>query len=427
MEVILQSGRYLLTLISDILDLSRIEAGRFHLIEQDFNLPELLNSLAELFKARAAEKGLAFNYEPLSQLPIAVRGDDRRLRQVLNNLLGNAVKFTHQGGITLQVNAQDYSLQVDVIDTGIGIAAQDIEAIFNPFQQVSDINNKSEGTGLGLSISHSLIEMMGGSLTVTSELGHGSRFSFSVTLAIASEPLKASNLLSESAVITGFVGLPKTILVVDDHWENRVIVRDLLTPLGFNIIEADEGQKALIAAEQHSPDCVITDLVMPVMDGFELIRHLRKNPRLSQVPIIAASASVIEAPDAHAACDSFIHKPFHTDDLLALLQQHLQLEWQYDCYPPSITTHPATHQARTAPVAETAANTAPVNLTAEEAEQLYESAMMGDISGILTQVEALEQRDPQLQPLAQQIRSLAQAFDEEGICRLVERYRTDSS
>jgi len=265
---------------------------------------------------RTQQKDIAFIYEPLSHLPTGIRADEKRLRQILMNLLSNAVKFTEKGGVNLKVGYHNGKIRFQVEDTGIGIAPDDFEKIFLPFQQMGYQNSQTEGTGLGLSITKKLVGMMDGQLHVESTPGHGSTFWFALDLLDVSELVKSKE--TEQPVIIGYENIPPskpllkegttpetdsplsqkgenlTILVIDDKWENRSVLVNLLTPLGFEVTEAGDGKEGLDKTRKKRPDLIITDLVMPGIDGFELIRKIRNLCEFKYLPIIASSASVFE-------------------------------------------------------------------------------------------------------------------------------------
>jgi CheY-like chemotaxis protein/anti-sigma regulatory factor (Ser/Thr protein kinase) len=270
---------------------------------------------------RAEQKGLTFIYESLSHLPLGIQADEKRLRQILINLLGNAIKFTQKGGVTLKIGYHNNKIRFQIEDTGVGISPQDIENIFQPFQQVGDIKYKAEGTGLGLPITKKLVEMMGGELQVKSTLGRGSIFWIDLELPDVSDLLKTDDV--QAPIIIGIKDKKSyIILIVDDKWENRSVMRNLLEPLGFKIVEANDGQEGLEKISNVDIALIITDLVMPVMDGFEFVRQLRNTKEFKEIPIIAASASVFDYHQEQskiAGCDDFIAKPFHAEDLLILL------------------------------------------------------------------------------------------------------------
>ena len=425
LKVINRSGEYLLTLINDVLDLAKIEASRIELYPTDFHFGEFLESIAQLFEMRAQQKDIAFNYEPLSILPEGVYADEKRLRQVLINLLGNAVKFTQKGGVTLKVGYdEDDKLRFQVEDTGPGIAAEEIDKIFEPFKQVGDQRFRAEGTGLGLSITKKLVEMMGGELHVRSELGKGSTFWISLALQKTRDLVKSHN--EELPVIIGYTHLQHDreisqglkILVVDDKWENRSVIVKLLEPLGFILYEAQNGEEGLRQAIEIKPDLIFTDLVMPVLDGFELTRLLRKLPEFQTIPIIAASASVFDYHQQEsfaAGCNAFIAKPIRMDVLLDLMQQNLLgLNWIVD-------RETVTELSESSTTTTVLGESDLVTLTPAQAKKLYDFGMMGDIEGVFAEIELLQQV-PELKTLTKQLYQLADGFKLEQICELIKPY-----
>jgi PAS domain S-box-containing protein len=437
-DIIQRSGDYLLTLISDVLELSKIEAGKVEIYPIDFHFTEFLKEITEFFKMRAQQKGIAFIYEPLSHLPTGIRADEKRLRQILMNLLSNAIKFTDKGGISLKVGYHDRKIRFQVEDTGIGIAPHDLDKIFLPFQQAGEQNAQIEGTGLGLSITKKLVEMMGGELHVNSTLHHGSTFWFALELPDVSNLIKSeeheqrviigyetSNLLKRGCILESDEPLSQShlmILVIDDKWENRSVLVNLLTPLGFDVIEAGDGKEGLDKVRENRPDLILTDLVMPKMDGFELIRKIRKFSEFKELPIIATSASVFELASEHsmeAGSNDFLVKPIRAEVLLDKIREHLGITWIYEnetLLESDVEVVPENLDSENEDLAQL------VGPKSEQAAALLDLAMMGDIGGILEQLEQLEQSNQQLMPFCQQIRQLAKAFDEEKICQLVEQY-----
>jgi len=328
-EIIQSSGEYLLTLINDVLDLSKIEAERLELMLSEFQFYDFLKGINDLFHVRTKEKGIVFHYHALTQLPNRVYGDETRLRQIIINLLSNAVKFTEAGEVNFKVSFDCHQIRFQVEDTGIGIVSEEIDNIFLPFQQVGDKNYQVQGTGLGLAISKKLVDMMGGVLRVESTLGQGTTFWLNIDLP---EVSNENALQPEQRVIIGIEGTPCKILVVDDIKENRSLLVKLLSPLGFEIVEACNGQDSVEKAQQYQPDLILMDLIMPEMDGFEATRQIKKYPQLKEVPIIAISASAFDfhqQQSQEAGCNDFIAKPFKTDVLIEKLHQHLNLKWIY--------------------------------------------------------------------------------------------------
>ncbi len=443
LRVIQQCGDHLLVLINDILDLSKIEAREMELHLSDFHLPDLLHGIVDLFQPRADQKGISFIYEPIAHLPTAVKGDPQRLRQVLINLLSNAIKFTEQGGVVFKVDAvmdapldppmddegsadpqmpTPIVLRFQVEDTGVGIAEADLESIFLPFQQAGDHHHWVEGTGLGLAISKKLVQMMGSELRVNSRLGHGSRFWFDVTLPEASQWRSLEH--PDHRAIVGYEGDRRTILVVDDQWENRTVLVSLLESLGFIMLEATDGRDGLTKASELRPDAVLMDLVMPVMDGFEATRRLRQIPELADLIIITTSASAFDQHKQEslaAGCNDFVSKPVHAGELLERLQHHLGLRWIYD--PEWIPTSTFPDHSGLKPITVDLPSTVPlVGPPPSEAAQLYELARIGDIAQLLAASDRLETTDPHLQPFADQLRQLAKNFQVKQIRELIQMF-----
>jgi PAS domain S-box-containing protein len=334
-HIIEQSGQYLLTLINDILDLAKIEANKIELSPTAVFLNSFLQEIVQLFQLRTQQQGIHFVYQPQSKLPVALQVDEKRLRQILINLLGNAVKFTARGSVTLTVTYEDQeeNLHVQVADTGCGIATADLEKIFLPFQQVGDHKYWEQGTGLGLPITKTLVEMMGSKLHVTSILGQGSTFWMSLKLpkVPAVSPLPHDFRLPK---ISGYQGPPRTVLVIDDNDINRSLLIKLLAPLGFTVLEATNGQTGLDKArEMASIDLILIDLVLPDLDGFSVIQQLRQLPQCQHTVLITVSASAFESDRQHSidvGGNDFLAKPINLELLLEQLGIHLNLTWCSD-------------------------------------------------------------------------------------------------
>ena len=360
LQIVQSSGEHLLRMINEVLDFSKIEAGKMELTPTPFHLPQLLRDIAASSSPRFEQKQIEFAFEPGATLPDLVVGDPQKLRQVLDNLLSNAAKFTSAGRVDLRVTAGGDSrasggsapdcFHFTVTDTGVGISPADRANLFRPFQQAVDGRPPEPGTGLGLAISQRLVELMGGKLEVESEPGRGSTFAFSVRL-----PVLAADAATDrkgTGTITGYGGPRRRVLIVDDVATNRHVLRDLLAPLGFETAEAASGEEALASASAQRPDVVLLDLRMPGMDGLELARRLRgsaaglptrddpnrgEETRATRKPdgahhpkLIAMSASVLSfnrEKAFEAGCDDFLPKPFREQDLLSRLGLALQLEW----------------------------------------------------------------------------------------------------
>jgi len=425
-QIIQRSGEYLLTLINDILDISKIEANRVELHPVNFNFNDFIRDIVKLSAIRAEQKNITFIYEQLSHLPIGIHADEKRLRQILINLLGNAIKFTKQGYVKLKVGYYNRQIRFQVEDTGIGISEEEIDKIFLPFQQVGDSSYHAEGTGLGLAITKHLLDIMHGELQVQSKLGQGSTFWIALTLPEATGEIKQSYQTNKELIV-GYRRLNQndtkqiSVLVIDDKRENRSVLVSLLSPLGFAVTEACHGQEGLELAEKILPELIITDLVMPIMDGFEFTRQIRKRPAFQETVIIAASASVFDLhqeTSITAGCNAFIAKPFHVDDLLDLLQKYLSLAWVTEKLEPT--------SKKNMPVSTDSAEdrqlVTDTCLTLEQAHDLLELAMMGDIVAILKKLDAIETEQNGSNNTLQKIRELSKHFREEEICELLTHF-----
>jgi PAS domain S-box-containing protein len=326
--VIQESGKHLLTLINDILDLARIEAGKMDLFPHDVSLPTLLRMVCQIVDVRAAQKSLAFHCDIAPDLPEVIHVDEKRLRQVLLNLLDNAIKFTDHGQVSLFVRLVSPSrLRFEVQDTGVGIAADQLEAIFEPFEQVHELQQRVKGTGLGLAISRQFVRLLGGDIQVESQPGLGSTFHFELEAQVVRGESAATR---PEKLIAGYRGARKKVLVVDDVSENRNVLVNLLSQIGFDVVEAVNGREGVEKAQALQPDLILMDLVMPEMDGLEAIRCLRLLPTLQDVPIVAISASTSRS-DAEkslaAGADAFLPKPVDFDLLFNQIAKLLQLDW----------------------------------------------------------------------------------------------------
>jgi signal transduction histidine kinase len=335
-NVIERSGQHLLSLINDILDLSRVEAGRMDLYPAAMEVRSFLKSIADPIAVRASAKALRFDFQASPRLPLVVEADERRLRQVLVNLVGNAVKFTERGEVALRVDcvgpvpAGRAHLRFEVKDTGPGIAEEHLDSIFQPFEQVGDVDQRSEGTGLGLAISRQIVKLMGSDIHVTSAPGVGSSFSFDLILPVTHA---VAELRGSEPAARGYEGDRRSILIVDDIAPNRAVLCDLLGELGFETCEAPNGKVGLEMAGARRPDLILMDSVMPVMDGHRATLLLRRTPGLENVPIIAisASASAADVQESLAAgANAFVCKPVDFDMLLHEIAGLLELTWVRD-------------------------------------------------------------------------------------------------
>lgn len=412
-SIIYQCGSHLLTLINDVLDLSKIEARKLELYPVDFYLPAFIDSVTEICRIRAEQKVITFQVELDPDLPIGIHADEKRLRQVLINLLSNAIKFTNQGSVTFKVqvigqqaNANgktDYKIRFQVIDTGTGIIPEQAEKIFQPFEQVGNQKRQSEGTGLGLAISQQIVLLMGSQIQVQSILGKGSTFWFEAKFPESKDWAKVSRVV-EQGTIVGYEGQRRTILIADDKWENRSVIVNLLEPVGFTVVEASHGEEAWEQALLYKPDMIITDLVMPILNGFELIERLRQPGPFKEIAIIASSASVF-AIDQHKSidvgADAFLPKPVEAETLLEILRQFLQLEWIFDVKVDAIK------KTYTGGLDQSNEMIYPAK---EVLQELLDLTQDGDIQKVLELAEELSASDEQLSIFTQHILQLASNF-----------------
>ncbi len=334
------SGNYLLTLINDVLDLSKIEAGHFELYPEAIRLNDFLQEIQDIFQLKMSSKNILFCCEFIEPLPTVIYADQKYLRQIFINLLGNAIKFTEQGSITLHVYHEKEYLNIQVHDTGIGISTENQVEIFKPFVQAGHKNIKRQGTGLGLSIVTKLIELMGGSIALESTEGEGSCFYVKIPVVVALETSVStthSEITTSPKMIVGYQhardALPLRILVVDDAEFNQEFIKAVLMPLGFELREADTGYDCLQIVQNWIPDLILMDLVLPGMSGIETVYALHCIPSLAATPIVAVSASSYPEDRSNslaAGCVDYLSKPLQVDSLIQALGQYLNLEWVYE-------------------------------------------------------------------------------------------------
>ncbi len=322
LRVVGASGRHLLRLINEVLDLSKIEAGKQELRVEVFSLPALLTEVTDAQETRAHVKGLALRRQDPTALPESVMGDASKLRQVLDNLVGNAVKFTQEGEVSLKVTAASGRVRFEVADTGPGISADDQLRLFQPFHQAGSARLASveRGTGLGLAITQRLVRLMGGEVQLASEIGRGSRFWFELELSSVGTPAVALER------VRNYRGRGRRILVVDDIAVNRHLLRELLEPIGFVVSEAEGAEEAWRSLNHTPVDLMILDLRLPGMSGLELARQLRATPEFAGLPILAASASALDLDPRvamEAGCNDFLAKPFLVEELTAKISRLL--------------------------------------------------------------------------------------------------------
>jgi signal transduction histidine kinase/FixJ family two-component response regulator len=425
-QIIDRCGSHLLTLINDVLDLSKIEANKLEIHPHPTHLPTLMQGVIEMCRIKAEQKGLDFIYDPPSDLPPGILVDEKRLRQVLINLLGNAVKFTEQGQVTLRITvvakpeflvgenaARTLCFQIE--DTGVGMTLDQVQKIFVPFEQVGDTKKQAEGTGLGLSISQKIVEGMGGSIRVRSLQDVGSVFEFEIDCSLA-EAWAQTDAIARRQTITGYEGDPQTILVLDDSWENRSVILHLLEPLGFTVLEACDGYEGLTQAAQHHPDLIITDLAMPKMDGWEFLRQLRQAEELKDTIAVVSSASVFER-DRQRSLDAggtdFLPKPVRAEELYDMVAKHLDLTW-------------VEAEAHT-PAAQSKANLTLIIPPVSELAILLDYAKKGQIKGLQEELENLAQLNQSYQPFVNHLSQAAKGFNIQKIRQFLQESIPEST
>lgn len=324
--IIRRSGEHLAGLIEGLLDISKIEAGRIEVYRDEVRLGEFLGQIASMFRLQAEAKGLDFTFDLQAGLPHVVYTDERRLRQILINLLANAVKFTDQGSVGLRVRWRGALAEIEVTDTGIGISAQDQQRVFEPFQRVDGGRaDDTPGVGLGLTITKLLIQIMGGEITLVSQPGAGSRFTIRLMLSEVREP-RAQVLTPRE--IGGYSGPRRTVLVVDDNPVHRALLQDALLPLGLVVLTAQDGSDALQLSALSRPDLFIVDLAMPGMDGWELARRLHDGGHTAPIIIASANAGELRRPPQDRVYhDAVIAKPIDLPLLLETIADRLRLHW----------------------------------------------------------------------------------------------------
>ncbi len=412
-EIVRSCGTHLLSLINDVLDLSKIEARKMELYPKDFHFLSFLTGVIEMVRIRAQNKGIKFVYVGDANLPTAVAADEKRLGQVLINLLGNAVKFTDTGRVTLKVEVKEQKgdtvlVRFVVEDTGVGMTPEQADKIFLPFEQVGSKSKRSEGTGLGLAISVQLLQMMDSSIQVTSTPGKGSRFWFDLQLPVASDLAIAATTVERGQII-GYSGRCRKILIVDDKEVNCAVVVEVLKPLGFQCAQAANGIEGLALAQEFRPDLIVTDLVMPGLDGFEMARRLRQLPILKDAVIIACSASLFnDSNGRETVWDDFLSKPIELEELFACLQKHLKFKWVYQLEPVTEVVENAETELVPPPK--------------EILRKIYDTVELGDVEAIEREVNNLQNLDSRYQAFGDRIQELATKFEYVEILNLVEVY-----
>ncbi len=395
-RVVRRSADHLSGLIDGILDISKIEAGRLYLSRDEVRLGEFLDQLVGMFRLQAAAKGIDFVFRRPPHLPLVVYADEKRLRQVLINLLSNAIKFTQSGSVQFVVHYRSPVAEFEVIDTGPGIRADDLERIFAPFERGAlGVSQPQTGTGLGLTISRLLAGVMGGDIKVTSTVGTGSTFKVKLLLSEVTNPQRIAPV---EAPVSGYHGARKTILVTDDDPVHRDLLREVLTPLGFILLSAPDGPGCLALAQHCRPDLFLLDISMPAMDGWAVAEALRASGH-HQARILMVSASALEAhgaPLAQPFHDGYLMKPIDIPRLLETIRQLLKIEWQYGSNEIAV------------PFWRPETGSRP---PARHIEALIGLGQIGYVKGIQLKLDEIGSEHPEHADFVAQMRSLVDRFD----------------
>jgi signal transduction histidine kinase/ligand-binding sensor domain-containing protein/DNA-binding NarL/FixJ family response regulator len=413
LSIINRSGEHLLALINDVLSLSKIEAGRLALNEKEFDLRLLLQSLEEMFRVRAQAKGLELFFHPAAEVPHYVHGDGGKLRQVLINLLGNAIKFTNVGSVTLRLSWFDGWAAFEVEDTGEGISEEETEKIFKAFEQTASGQRSKEGTGLGLTISRNFIRLMGGDIRVKSRLGEGSSFSFEIRLPAATG---TESQQSERRVIGLEPGQPAyRVLVVDDRWENRALLLKLLESVGPDVRVAVDGKEAVEIWTDWRPDLILIDMRMPVMDGYSAVKKIREIEAVeggAPVRIIALTASAFEhnyGEMLSAGCDDYILKPFSESTIFEKMVEHLGIRFLYEGDSEAVLSGSGEEKITPGRLAQ---------LPSEWIAELGQALTDGDVRAIYGIIDNIQERD---ETLAKELKSMVKSYRFAAIKAMIEK------
>lgn len=434
LQIINRAGEHLLELINDILEMSKIEAGKATFQENSFDLVNLLIDLEQMLRLRAESKGLVLTFEYPDDLPPYIKTDESKLRQVLINLLGNALKFTESGQVTLRVSSWVKSEQstsqpsafenlastgprllFEVEDTGPGITPGEINLLFEPFSQTETGRNSQQGTGLGLPISRKYVQLMGGDIYVQSTPGVGSWFGFDIQIQFA-EPTEISNLKAPSRVIGLAPNQPEyRILVVDDRPESRLFLIQLLSTIGFAVQEAENGLEAVQIWETWLPHLICMDMRMPVMNGYEATRQIKSHLKGQATAIIALTASAFEEQRQtilSTGCDDFVRKPFREEVLLEKISQYLGVQYIYEKVNPY---HPVLESAPLSPEETVNLNQMFLQMPAEWRSKIHQASLECSDDIIL---QLTQQIPPDKSILSDTLQHLASNFQFDKIVEL---------
>lgn len=410
-RVIRRSAEHLANLVDGLLDISRIESGFFRLTPAPVDFIELLDQLADMMRPQAAAKGIGFHYEPAVHLPQSVKADAKRLRQVLLNLLSNAIKYTPTGSVSLRIRYASQVATFEVVDTGIGIASEDIDRIFEPFERgrLSAVRS-IQGTGLGLTIAHLLTSFMGGELTVESMPGKGSTFRVKVLLPRVDSERTG---VADHPPVRGYQGRRRKILIADDDPAHVQLLTDILSPLGFDLWSAGDGQSAIATALEMRPDAILLDITMPDMSGWAVAQELQKSPT-TDTAIVMVSANVHELRAVRRSDgqqNAFLAKPIDIRQLLERLEDVLDLEWTYELPLP-------VRRALDSPGLPQIAHSV-------DSDSIIALCRIGHASGVAARLDELERHQPEAAPAIATLRELLRDFRLREMIEYLEALRDD--
>ncbi|CBN58455.1 MULTISPECIES: ATP-binding protein [Kamptonema] len=433
--IISRSGEHLLSLINNVLDLSKIEAGHTTLNEKNFDLYRLLDDLEDMFHLKADDRRLQLIFERSPDVPRYVRTDEVKLRQILINLLNNALKFTQVGGVSVRVvtdggslvtgtatkqitdESEKTMLRFEVEDSGPGIAPEELDSLFEVFVQTQTGKEAQEGTGLGLPISRKFVQLMGGEIAVSSEVGSGTNFKFNIQVNVVDASEIESKQLARRAIALEPNQPQYRILIVDDKPLNRQLLIQLLNPFGFALKEAMDGKEAVEIADSWEPHLIWMDMRMPVMDGYEATKQIKGSTKGQATAIIALTASVLEEERAvilSAGCDDFMRKPFREADIFTAIEKHIGVRFIYE----EATAKSFAHQSNSQTQDELKSSI--LALPSELLANLLEAVKFSDMMKVDSYIEEMRPLNP---GLAEALASLAHNFEYDKIALLIQRVK----
>lgn len=433
--IISRSGEHLLSLINNVLDLSKIEAGHTTLNQKNFDLYRLLDDLEDMFHLKADDQHLQLLFERSPDVPRYVRTDEVKLRQILINLLNNAIKFTQEGGVSVRVvtdgaslftgettkqitnDSEKTTLRFEVEDSGPGIAPEELDTLFEAFVQTQTGKDAQEGTGLGLPISRKFVQLMGGDITVSSQVGSGTTFKFNIKISIV-DANEIENKQLARRVIALEPNQPEyRILIVDDKPLNRQLLIQLLNPFGFALKEAINGKEAIEIADSWEPHLIWMDMRMPVMDGYEATKQIKGTTKGQAIAIIALTASVLEEERAvilSTGCDDFMRKPFREADIFAAIEKHIGVRFIYEESPDKTASPQSTTNT------QDALKSAILALPSELLANLLAAVKFSDMVKVDSYIEEIRTQN---NALAEALASLANNFEYDKIATLIQKMK----